>query len=151
MKLFKLWVVIAILSASALNCKLWGQSTSASVATGFPENGVFEGSSFDSIQMNNGNLHIQIPFITLPGRHRSYQYIYSYDNRGWGFKTIDRGDGVTIQSVRPETFNGMAFRIPDPIGGGFSVSRTVTENVQCGQDTTVFPAIIFTVPSMTMS
>src|SRR5262245_30890333 len=26
-------------------------------ATGFPEHGVFEGSAFDSVQMNNGNLH----------------------------------------------------------------------------------------------
>jgi RHS repeat-associated protein len=142
MKPFIATIVVLAFCPLLLQRDLLGQSTSASVATGFPENGAFEGSSFDSIQMNNGNLHIQIPFLTLPGRNRSYHYLYSYDNRGWGFKTFNQGNGVTVQSVIPETFNGMSFRLPDPLGG-FDVSRIVTDNVQCGQDTTNSPPIIF--------
>jgi hypothetical protein len=118
------------------------QSTSGNMATGFPENGVFEGSAFDSVQMNNGNLHIQIPFVTLPGRHHDYHYVYSYDNRGWGFLTHDRGDGYLIQSVKPEPFNGMQFRPPDPVEG-YNVNFTISFNVKCGEDDTMEPPVIF--------
>jgi hypothetical protein len=51
------------------------------------------------VQMNNGNLHIQIPFISIEGRtHHIYRYVYSYDNRGWGFKTTSRHHRISRQA-----------------------------------------------------
>src|SRR5215469_2480350 len=35
---------------------------------GLPPNGVFSGSDFDSVQINNGNLHIELPLWSMKGR-----------------------------------------------------------------------------------
>ena len=79
-------------------------------ATGFPENGVFEGSSFDSVQMNNGNLHLQIPFKCIPGRGQNHCYVYSYDNRGWYYKgtTLPSGGTIRQPQARGRQFHAMA-------------------------------------------
>src|ERR1700722_19376435 len=50
---------------------------------GLPANGVFSGTDFDSVQLNNGNLHIEIPLWSTKGRGLSVDYKYVYDNKGW--------------------------------------------------------------------
>lgn len=55
---------------------------------GFPEHGDFSGSDFESVQMNNDNLHIQIPLWSLPGRGLGLDTKYVYDSKGWGFNEI---------------------------------------------------------------
>src|SRR5258706_1674528 len=70
-----LWVLALPLSAQSINNK---------TAIGFPENGVFTGSDFDTAQLTNGNLHIEIPLWSLPQRGLpplSAKYVY--DNKGW--------------------------------------------------------------------
>ena len=52
---------------------------------GFPEHGDFSGSDFESVQLNNNNLHIELPLWTLPGRGQSVGVKYIYDSHGWGF------------------------------------------------------------------
>jgi RHS repeat-associated protein len=54
--------------------------------TGFPEHGVFQGSNVESVQVNNGNLHIQIPLVRMKGRGPAYFVNFVYDTKGWNIR-----------------------------------------------------------------
>jgi hypothetical protein len=103
-------------------------------ANGFPENGVFEGSAFDSVQMNNGNLHLQIRFACVPGRGHTFCYVYSFDNRGWYYRGTILQNGGTVVNPWPELLNAMQWRLPLD-AANFSVRRSVTTLTQCGSGT----------------
>src|SRR5262249_16135912 len=45
----------------------------------------FSGSDFEHVQMNNNNLHIDLPLWSASGRGPSVGYKYVYDSKGWGF------------------------------------------------------------------
>jgi hypothetical protein len=51
-------------------------------AKGFPATGMFDGTGFDNVQVNNGNLHIEIPITTLNGRGDTITYKYVYNSKG---------------------------------------------------------------------
>src|SRR5437867_11947841 len=53
---------------------------------GFPAHADFSGSEFESVQLNNGNLHIEIPLSRTSGRGLSTSFKYVYDSKGWGIK-----------------------------------------------------------------
>jgi len=67
-----------VLAGSAL-----AQDVTNEGAVGFPVHGVFSGSEFESVQMNNGNLHIEIPLWTVRGRGLPVEMKMIYDNKGW--------------------------------------------------------------------
>jgi RHS repeat-associated protein len=52
---------------------------------GFPPHGDFSGTDFESVQINNNNLHIEIPLWSTSGRGPSVGRKYVYDSKGWGF------------------------------------------------------------------
>ena len=60
------------------------QFTDDSMLTGLPPFGSFHGSDFDSILLQNGNLHVQIPILSVlqrGGKTSTWRYIY--DSPGW--------------------------------------------------------------------
>jgi hypothetical protein len=70
---------------------------------GFPTNGVFSRSDFDNVQLNNGNLHFEIPLWSDTGRGLAVSFKFVYDNKGWAFReTCDKygicteGDGKEV-------------------------------------------------------
>lgn len=63
----------------ALSSGLVFAQIDSSTDVGFPPNAIFDGSNFDSIQTNNGNLHIQIPLWSLPGRNLPLEVFYTFD------------------------------------------------------------------------
>jgi hypothetical protein len=67
-------LVVMTMTLSLLSVAV-AQDVRNTVNIGFPPNGIFEGSNFDSVQMNNGNLHIQIPFLFVPGRGLSMSQV----------------------------------------------------------------------------
>lgn len=70
---------------------------------GLPDNGLFSGSNIDNVQVNNGNLHIQIPLVTYAGRGLSYSTFWSYDSRGWySSRNDDDQAGTTSYPVKWE-------------------------------------------------
>ncbi len=83
---------------------------------GFPENGVFTGSNFDNVQLNNGNLHIEIPLWSTPGRGLSVAYKLVYDNKGWYLKNRCSHPGSCSDIVSQETGNNMHWRLAGPFG-----------------------------------
>ena len=54
---------------------------------GLPENGTFSGGSIDTVQLNNGNLHIDIPLLHLPGIGMDTDLHLIYDNKVWNTQT----------------------------------------------------------------
>jgi RHS repeat-associated protein len=76
---------------------------------GFPAHGDFSGSEFDSVQINNNNLHIEIPLWTASGRGMGIGFKYVYDSKGWGFNEHCDRQGFCTDSVSPaSTGHGMA-------------------------------------------
>src|SRR5215469_5982560 len=109
-----------------------GQTVDNSVNVGFPVNGVFVGSSIDSVQMNNGNLHIEIPLFSLPGRGKlpaSYKLVY--DNKSWTYNHFCPPLGGQCHSnVMPETGGNYRIRLADPFEYG--VTYQVVTTLTCG-------------------
>jgi len=133
---FSLGVTFSLVSLNAVCALAQNDSPGArgTTANGFPENGVFEGSAFDSVQMNNGNLHLQIRFVCIPGRGHTFCYVYSYDNRGWYYRPTTLPNGGVIVHPFPELFNAMQWRLPLD-AANFLVRRNVVSYTQCGSGT----------------
>src|SRR5713226_2912915 len=90
------------------------QQVTKGLDIGFPEGGVFSGSDFDNVQLNNGNLHIEIPLLTIPGRGMPVVYKYVYDNRGWFFHGTCGHLGTCTDTVWGEQGNNMGLPISSP-------------------------------------
>jgi hypothetical protein len=107
-----------LLAASALVLAslspAYGQTVTRSLDIGFPEGGVFSGSNFDNVQLNNGNLHIEIPLLTIPGRGLPVVYKYVYDNKGWFFHETCGHSGLCHDYVQGESGNNMGLPISSP-------------------------------------
>src|SRR5438445_13586300 len=71
-----------------------------SQAIGLPVNGAFSGSDFDLVQLNNGDLHIELPLYSESGRGLSTEFKYVYDNKGWYEYTLNSLQGTPVY-VRP--------------------------------------------------
>jgi RHS repeat-associated protein len=98
--------------------------------TGFPANGIFSGSAFGSVQINNGNLHIEIPVSEQNERGGKTAYKYVYNSKGWEFHQIALAQPTT-GNIRPEDGNHPIFRfVRDSFG--FQVAYKVGDSVQCG-------------------
>jgi RHS repeat-associated protein len=69
---------------------------------GLPLHGQFSGSDFEHVQMNNNNLHIDLPLWSASGRGPSVGFKYVYDSLGWGFnETCNRISGLCTDRVVP--------------------------------------------------
>ena len=90
---------------------LFAQDQSNGTAVGFPPGSSFSGSSVESVQSSNGNLHIQIPLWTLPGRGVSTTEFFIYDSKGWYVSETCPGQGECSYQVLPETGNSMQMAI----------------------------------------
>src|SRR6266849_3717268 len=48
-----------------------------------PPFGSFHGSDFDIVSLQNGNLHIRIPILTVPQRGKDLSWSFTYDTPSW--------------------------------------------------------------------
>src|SRR5262245_48241005 len=81
---------------------------------GLPENGVFDGSSFDNVQLTNGNLHIELPLWSYSGRGLPISFKYVYDNKGWYIENRCTRTGFCTDTVKREIGNNMILRLLNP-------------------------------------
>src|SRR6266404_8067528 len=80
------------------------QTVDNRINVGFPPNGTFDGSNFDSVQLNNGNLHLDIPIVGLKGRGISTGSKYVYDNKIWKYITnCNHFTGLCTDTMATET------------------------------------------------
>ena len=97
----------------ALTCVSWSQEATH---IGFPANGVFSGSSFDSRNMYTGNLHIEIPILSTKGRGLPAQVKWVYDNQGWYLKNHCDRWGFCVDTVTQSSYNHLHWAAVTPFG-----------------------------------
>ena len=85
------------ISALLLFVALTG-TTAAQVATGVPAFNSFAGGSFDTINLGDLNVHLQIPIINKAGRGMSFWYLLSYDNSMWVPGSVN-GQAAWVQAT----------------------------------------------------
>jgi len=92
-----------------------------SLNIGFPANADFSGSNFDSVQLNNGNLHIEVPLWSVKGRGLPVGYKYVYDNKGFYLYETCTGHIVMTcnDTVKENTGNHLIMAPVGPFGYTF--------------------------------
>ncbi len=71
---------------------------------GVPINGVFSGSSVDAVQLNNGDLHIDIPLVDIQGLGAPIHIHFIYDNKIWNYASIPAADTYAVGQDRSPSF-----------------------------------------------
>jgi RHS repeat-associated protein len=89
----------------------FAQSPSNSHNFGLPDNASFHGSEIDNVQLNNGNLHIEIPLYSVSGRGPAAGFKYVYDSKGWFAYTLNWAAGTPVY-IKPMGYgdNGLGAR-----------------------------------------
>ena len=84
-------------------------------SVGFPTNGVFSGGSVDTVQLANGNLHVEIPLLHLPGIGLNTDISLTYDSAVWN---VQQGpyQSTTYSLI---TMSRPHWQIKDPMAGFF--------------------------------
>jgi RHS repeat-associated protein len=83
------------------------QSVTNATNVGLPENGVFQGSDIESVQVNNGNLHVDIPVWAVKGRGLDTSAHFVYDSKGWQYITQCYPADNCIDTIQMEPNNTM--------------------------------------------
>jgi len=98
---------------------------------GLPATGVFSGGSIDSVQLQNGNLHVDIPLLHLPGIGMDTDIHFVYDNQLFDMTTVNYGTTQLPMTWQQITMgrNGFA-QVSDPLQAVLKVG-THQESWQC--------------------
>lgn len=92
------------------------QTVQNSSNIGMPPNGVFSGSDFESVQLQNGNLHIDIPIWSMKGRGLGTGSKFIYDSLGWTASPphCDHTSGVCSNHITPTVGNNLILGATSP-------------------------------------
>jgi len=112
---------------AAFESHLCAQVISNGAGVGFPENGAFTGSEIDSVQVNNGNLHVSIPLWSFPGRGVSSHASFVYDSKGWYPYSSCTNSGCNF-SIEPESGNTLQMAIET---GGYKTTQQAVVRQTC--------------------
>jgi RHS repeat-associated protein len=99
-------------------------------ATGFPPNGVFDGSDFDTVQTSNGNLHIHVPLYQVKGRGPSLFLSLHYDNLA--YYSTERCVNTTCYVTWHDAGGGWALERPTAYHVSYSTVNFSTCNTHVG-------------------
>ena len=121
---FKL-VLPCILAFLVCCCGLLAQTVSQ---IGFPPHAEFTGSEFDSVQLNNGNLHIEIPIWSTQGRGLGYGYKFVYDSKGFFLEETCLKSGECFYKMKTQLGNHLTLRLVSnsPV---LAVSQTIRTEI----------------------
>jgi hypothetical protein len=115
----------ATLSVLFISLSAQTQEVTNALNIGLPPNGIFSGSAFDNVQLNNGNLHIEIPLVTIKGRGLSTEYKYVYDNKGWQMREhCSRTGDICNIFVEIAPGNNMSWKLAVSPGGSLSFENS---------------------------
>jgi RHS repeat-associated protein len=121
-------LLLAILFAVTANQSSFAQSVTGATNTGYPENAVVHGTEIESVQVTNGNLHMQIPIYSAKGRELGTQFNFIYDNKGWTYANHCSG-GLCTDTVIQEPGSSVVLQAVGPYDYIFSHKGT---SVNCG-------------------
>lgn len=111
--------------------------------TGLPANSVYSGSGLDQVNLQNGNLHIEIPIVSAAQRGGgALSWKYVYDSPEWNLSGIKQPNGTVSYGVVLVDGGGYAnWRLLNPLvwGGDFQESQVTcaSTHVQYTQITNV--------------
>jgi hypothetical protein len=112
----------AVVAALALNAATACSQTPLPInQVGLPSNGVFSGGSLDSVQLNNGNLHVDIPLLHLPGIGMDTDIHFVYDNKVWTDQN-NEPSGAAVWMYIYQTRGLWSYE--DPLSGGITETST---------------------------
>src|SRR5919109_3515961 len=75
---FLLTAILTLLACAALTQEVYDGTQH-----GLPIFGSFNGTNLDSVSLSNGNLHIEIPILSVQQRGRAFTYRFVYDTESW--------------------------------------------------------------------
>ena len=120
--------VLSICLFFAVSSTCHAQSVTNATNTGTPENAILHGSDIESVQVNNGNLHVDIPIWSAKGRGLDTSAHFVSDTKGWTYKTTcDPVSGVCTDSIRETQApfpNGMILGAPNSLSYSWSDTRS---------------------------
>src|SRR5262249_35843978 len=100
----RLRLLAALLVLLAVPATMRAQYTDDRRHTGQPSFGSFHGSDFETVLLQNGNLHVDIPVLSLPMRQgKAFTWKYIYDAPAW--------QGEWIPNPLPSDPNNGQYRI----------------------------------------
>ncbi|MGH9685401.1 MAG: RHS repeat domain-containing protein [Candidatus Acidiferrales bacterium] len=77
------FIVAAFLALAFWSSGTFAQQVNSGTESGFPPYGSFSGSSFDTVLLENGNLHVEMPIVSVKERNRTFTWKFAYDAPGW--------------------------------------------------------------------
>lgn len=100
--------LLVILSASISTAQV-----SSQLNTGYPENGIFNGTDIENVQINNGGLHVEIPIFAAKARGFNVASKVIFNSKSWMLKTTcyTSGGGFCQDVVQgdPLSFQVLSF------------------------------------------
>ena len=79
-----------------------------------PPFGSFHGGDFDVVALQNGNLHIEIPFAKVPRRGGSFTYRFVYDTPTFELNTFRPTPTSSFQGLVSLSSDTTGWRVPRP-------------------------------------
>src|SRR6201998_1081025 len=129
-------VMIFILSFCCTTLKTPAQNTPLPINQGgLPSNGVFSGGSIDSVQLNNGNLHVDIPLLHLPGIGMDTDVHFIYDNQVW---TVQKNNSPSPAGGHLGYMTSGLWNYEDPLSGYVSEASAL-QQYNCEENGTQVP------------
>jgi RHS repeat-associated protein len=120
---------VLIFAFLLLTASAHSQADTNDATIGLPKNGVFDGSSFDTVQLNNGNLHLELPLWSLPGRGISVAAKFVYNAKGWSVSTTCNHQGVCTDSSQPPNPRGLVMVGPKSYSIGRGIKTQTCSNL----------------------
>src|SRR5437016_8772409 len=125
------YVISVLVPVFALTLSVAAQQVANDEGIGFPAHGIFSGSDFANVQVNNGNLHIEIPLWTVPGRGGlSFAMKYVYDSKGWKVNIRCPKNLTCDGNVQPGPHAQIS--LEGPFGYRLTGGRSLGTNGHCG-------------------
>src|SRR5258708_338371 len=106
---------------------LHAQAVNDGNATGFPPFRSFHGSDFDLVSLQNGNLHIDIPFAKVPRRGGGFTYRFVYDTPTWELNASRPTPTSNYLWLAAPSSEVSGWRVPPPANWGIRYA-VVQEN-----------------------
>ncbi len=75
--------LVSVLTLLVLPAPTSAQQVNAGTEAGLPPNGIFQGSDLDVVNLQNGNLHLTIPILSVQQRGRSFTWRLESDTPTW--------------------------------------------------------------------
>ncbi|HEY2468934.1 MAG TPA: RHS repeat-associated core domain-containing protein [Terracidiphilus sp.] len=113
----QLRLLIAFPLVFTFSCLTGGaQDVTNGTNTGYPEHAIFHGTEIEKVQLNNGDLHVQIPIYSAKGRHGlDTAGNYIYDNKEWYLSNHCYSSGICVDTVTAELNSNMVLTAHGPM------------------------------------